>query len=145
MKRAFTALMLGATLAIACAADADEYWVVGEARRREFIGSFTKAEVESLRAQIRKLSLPYEFGSRGSFLPPATMRPKLVLAWDANAVDARGRMGGLIEDYWLNSDSVLRVVQVYYKRGDHGLSRVEKLVILSPAEAYAPLPRNPFP
>ncbi len=146
MKRAFLLLiLLVAPLAITYATDSDEYWVVTEAHRKQFIGSFSKAEVDSLRTQISKVRLPYEFGSKGSFFPPTTMRAKVLVAWDANAVDARGRMGGLIEDYWLNSQSVLRVVQVYYNQGERGISRVEKLVVMSAVEAYAPLPRNPFP
>ncbi|MBL9201170.1 MAG: hypothetical protein JNL39_11715 [Opitutaceae bacterium] len=145
MKHPFTALMLAVTLATTYGADADEYWLITEDYRKQFIGNFTKAEVDSLRTQISKISLPYEFGSKGSFFPPTTMRAKVLIAWDANAVDARGRMGGLIEDYWLNSQSVLRVVQVYYKQGDRRISRVEKLAIVSAVEAYVPLPKNPFP
>lgn len=145
MKLPLITFVLLMTVAIGHGADADEYWLITENQRKQFIGKFTKTEVDSLREQISKIRLPYEFGSKGSFLPPANMRAKVLVAWDAFASDARGRTGGLIEDYWLNSQAVLRITQIYYKQGERGISRVEKLVIMSASEAYAPLPSNPFP
>lgn len=122
-----------------------EYWrlMPGEAYRAERTGNYSHAEVVALRARVNAIALPFDYMAPGTFLPPASLKPHRLRAWDSIPVHPGGPIGGLIEDYWLNAHWALRIEQVYYRpeiAGGAIGNRVEQLRVISATDAYKPLP-----
>lgn len=112
------------------------YWMAPDGGLAAHVGSFSNAEVDRLRMEIGKMSFPVKEVIFRKLLPPS-LKPKTVMNWDNFRGDDKGRFGGIVEDYWLNESSVLRVATAYYYVKEESYNCMERAEIIDPAQAYS--------
>ena len=118
----------------------DVYWMAPDGGLTAYAGAMSEAEVEQLRAAIRAVVFPAKEGVIQKLLPPS-LKPKAICFEDWHRVDDKGRMGGMVEDYWLNTSSVLRVSTAYYNvKGEH-YNCQEWAEVIDQNRAYTEIPR----
>jgi hypothetical protein len=118
------------------------YWMAPDGGLPAYAGKLTPTEVEHLRAEIKKISFPVKEGVFQKLIP-ADLKAKIVLNWDHMSGDAQGRVGGIVEDYWLNTSSILRVATAYYSVGGEHYNCQDWAEVIDPEHAYTDDPRGP--
>jgi hypothetical protein len=113
----------------------DLYWMAPDGRIAAHVGSVPETEVDRLRVEIKKLSFPVR-ESVAMTLLPMTVKAKAIVFSDFGSVDEKGRVGGMIEDYWLNASSVMRVATAYYSVAGEHYNCKEWIEIIDPVHAY---------
>ena len=104
-----------------------------DGREAEF-GDYRRAEIESLRASLSKVSFPVSEGTVARMLS-RPVKPLLVevVEWMPDR-EKKGRVGGNIVEYWLNDGYVLKIATANYVEGEKLFRREEWAVILTKAE-----------
>jgi hypothetical protein len=112
------------------------YWLAPDGGLATHAGNLNSAEVDHLRAELQKLTFPVKQGVV-QHLIPSSVKPKAILHWDGGyAADPKAPLGGMVEDYWLNASTVLRVASAYYHPGEFFETRSEWAEIIDATRAY---------
>jgi hypothetical protein len=93
------------------------------------VGKMSESEVETVRLRLEKITFPQPAETVSKMIPPDIV-PDPVEHIDLFSTDSKGRMGGRVQDYWLNSRVVLRVAQAYYYIDEKPESKDEWAVVL---------------
>ncbi len=97
-------------------------------------GSYTAGEVDSLKRSLANIAFPVQADTVARCLPrPLKELPVEYVDWLPDR-GKKGRVGGMIVEYWLNSDAVLKVATAYYSLNGRHENREEWAVILTRAE-----------
>ena len=135
--RSVAVLLLSVLLALSCTlrgADDDEWPPIGVGNVSAEIGTYTPDEVQKVRQALARVEFPAEPGTVARLLPrPLKELPVRFVDWVPDQ-EKKGRVGGMEVDYWLNSDTVLKVATAYYFVDDTPFNREEWAVILTRAE-----------
>jgi hypothetical protein len=107
--------------------------------QKKDIGRFTSQQVEDVRARASVLRFPLREKIILRFVP-ADVHPVPLWFVDEFAAIEGKPLGGIVQDYWLNSDSVLRVGTSYHRTGN----QIEWMQLLSSREALDVLLRPPY-
>ena len=108
--------------------------IIGADGQEPKFGSYSRAEVDVLRASLDKLTFPVPEHTVARMLPhPVKSLPMRFVDY-AHDQENKGRMGGNVVEYWLNRESALQVATAYYSVGESHWSREEWAVVLSREE-----------
>ena len=90
-----------------------------------------------LERELSSLKYPVRSEVFREHIPPHSKVDR-VLSADASSLDAKGRAGGQIVDYWIDQEHVLRVASRYYFRDERHFTMVEwsKVLKVSERDAY---------
>jgi len=111
------------------------YWMGSRGGPVGYVGTVSKEEATRIGEEIKKLRFPVLEGVIGKFIPHS-LEPKTVMNWDAFQTNANGPLGGIVQDYWLNSSSVFRVTTAYYASSDDRYVYQQWAEIIDPIQAY---------
>ncbi len=108
--------------------------VVGVGGQSPKFGDYSRSEVEALRVSIAKLTFPVAEHTLEKMLPKQIESlPLSFVDWVPDR-EKKGRVGGMIVEYWLNRGQVLRVATAYYAKDETHYNLEEWAVILTAAE-----------
>jgi hypothetical protein len=121
-------------LALTLAGCSHQEPVIGVGGQLPKFGDYSRSEVEALRVAIAKLTFPVAEHTLVKMLPKQIEPlPVSFVDWVPDR-EKKGRVGGMMVEYWLNRGQVLRVATAYYAKDDTHYSMEEWAVILTAAE-----------
>lgn len=124
------------------------YWPNEKVAAR-YVGKMTEDEVAVFRSKLSQTKFPAPAFTLARMLP-STLEPFGRIFVDgkdfmggAPSVGTYHPIGGNVSDYWLNSNTVLRIGTVYYDNGQDHFEREEWYELMTPKRAFQEDQRGP--